>query len=153
VARVIERAKARIVALAGELTWRGKVGDEIKYIDAKRGGNPYSVEYSREEIELLEGHRLSESQVWKAFGREDLRQQVGYGPALDRDKLMAAEIEQEKGRKQSNRRIFTILILVIVLFVIFACLCSSCSSGSVFPSVRSGSVSGPSTGGGFNFGK
>jgi hypothetical protein len=142
VARVTERAPARIVALAGELPWQAKVGEELKYLDAKRGKIVYSVEYTREEIELLEGHSLTELQVWKAFGREDLAQRVRQQQA----KLRSAQSQRTK----SNRRIFAILAIIIILFIIFMCLCSSCGSSGVFvgPSVRSGSVSGPSIGGG-----
>ncbi len=150
VARVVERGRARIVALAGELTWRGKIGDEIQYIDAKRGRQPYSIEYSREEIELLEGHQLNESQVWKAFGREDLQQQARAQASQRRVELK--QIQRDHAR--SSRRIYMILAIIVIVFIFLVCVCGSCSSTGVFgPSVRSGSVSGPSTGGGFNFGK
>ena len=49
-AYVTERAQAKIVALAGELTWRGTVGDHIYYLDAVRGKSKYSVECTDEEI-------------------------------------------------------------------------------------------------------
>jgi hypothetical protein len=58
--------------LNGELTWRARVGEQLRYIDAQRDGKQYSVEYSQDEIELLEGISLSAEQVWRAFGREDL---------------------------------------------------------------------------------
>jgi hypothetical protein len=151
VARVTERAPARIVALAGELTWQAKVGEELKYLDAKRGKTVYSVEYTREEIELLEGQRLTELQVWKAFGREDLAERA-------RQRIVqqqATSKSVQSRRAKSNRRIFAILAVIIILFIIFMCLCSSCNSsgGFVGPSVRSGSVSGPSLGGGPGSGK
>jgi hypothetical protein len=144
VAQVVERSPARIVALAGELTWRGKVGEELKYVDAKRGKTAYSVEYTREEIELLEGHPLTEIQVWKAFGREDLIQQA-------RQRVAQRQVELAKSRKESNRRFYLILAVIIILFILFLCICSSCGSGVggfIGPSVRTGSVSGPSVGGG-----
>jgi hypothetical protein len=148
VARVIERSPARIVTLAGELTWRGKVGDELKYVDAKRGKILYSIEYTREELEVFEGHPWSEIRIWKAFGREDLTQQARQRAT---QRQAAARI-----RQKSNKRFYLILAVVIILFILFLCICSSCSSGrGVFigPSVRSGSVSGPSGGGGPGFGK
>jgi hypothetical protein len=152
VARVTERAPARIVALAGELTWQAKVGEELKYLDAKRGRAVYSVEYTREEIELLEGHHLTELQVWKAFGREDLAQRARQRVAQQQAKFKGAQSQRAK----SNRRLFTILAVIIILLIVFMCLCNSCGSSGVFigPSVRSGSVSGSSTtGGGPGFGK
>jgi tetratricopeptide (TPR) repeat protein len=144
VARVVERAPARIVALAGELTWQAKVGDQLKYLDAERGNIAYSVEYTREEIELLEGHALSELQVWKAFGREDLAERV-------RQQTAQRRAELTRMQRKSNTRFYVILAVLIILFILFACICSNCSSssgGAIGPSVRSGSVSGPSIGGG-----
>jgi hypothetical protein len=75
-AHVTERARAKIVALAGELTWRGKVGDTITYLEAERGVARYSVEYTDQEIELLSGRALSEERVWRAFGRDDLAERA-----------------------------------------------------------------------------
>lgn len=69
---VTERAPAKITALNGELTWRARVGEQLRYIDAQGDGKQYSVEYSQDEIELLEGISLSAERVWQAFGREDL---------------------------------------------------------------------------------
>lgn len=71
-ARVTERAKAKIIALDGELTWRAKVGEQINYLDARRGDMRYSVEYTKDEIELTGGPALTEVEVWKAFGRDDM---------------------------------------------------------------------------------
>lgn len=71
-ARVMERSPGRIIALAGELTWRATVGEQFNYLEARRGPMRYSVEYTREEIELLEGRSLPDVEVWQAFGRQDL---------------------------------------------------------------------------------
>jgi hypothetical protein len=155
VARVKERSPARIVALAGELPWRAKVGDEFQYLDAKRGNIVYSVEYTRDEIELLAGHRLSEAQLWKAFGREDLVSSAR-AQAHTQSAQRQAELRQIKSESaRSNRRIYMFLAFALVVFFAFICFCNGCSStgGIIGPSLRSGSVSGPSTGGGFNFGK
>lgn len=78
-AYVTERAPARIVALRGEMTWRATVGDEFRYIDAKKGDRSYSVEYTKDAMELTEGVSLSPEQVWTAFGRNDMLQQIKTG--------------------------------------------------------------------------
>ena len=76
IARVTERAPAKLVALKGELTWRATVGDRIGYLDAKLGDAVYSVEYNEEEIDLLSGRPLSPVKVWTTFGREDLAERA-----------------------------------------------------------------------------
>ncbi len=78
-AKVIERSPARVIALAGELTWRATVGERLNYLEARRGPMRYSVEYTREEIELLEGRPLSAAEVWRAFGRQDLAEKAAKG--------------------------------------------------------------------------
>jgi hypothetical protein len=75
-ARVTERAPARVLALDGELTWQCKVGDQVAYFEAKRGDARYSVEYTKDEIELFEGQALSDVELWTAFGREDLAEKA-----------------------------------------------------------------------------
>jgi len=75
-AHVTERSPAKVVAFDGELTWQCNVGHQIGYLDAQRGGVPYSVEHTKDEIELFEGQRLSDAEVWQAFGREDLVQKA-----------------------------------------------------------------------------
>ncbi len=69
---VRERSQAQLIAMNGELTWRGQIGEQFNYLEAERGIHRYSVEYRLDEIELLEGKAISWAQVWKAFGREDL---------------------------------------------------------------------------------
>ncbi len=69
---VVERSHAYIKALKGELPWKAKLGEEMSYVEAKRGKYRYSVEYSIGEIEVYEGQPLSEVEVWEAFGRKDL---------------------------------------------------------------------------------
>ena len=75
-ASVKERSPAKIVSLGGELTWKATVGERFNYIDARKGDKIYSVEYTRDEVELTEGVRLSDVQVWKAFGRDDMIKKV-----------------------------------------------------------------------------
>lgn len=73
---VSERAPARILALAGELTWQAKVGDRLTYVEAGLKDFRYSVEVTEQELELTKGRVLPELEVWRAFGREDLVQQA-----------------------------------------------------------------------------
>jgi hypothetical protein len=75
-ARVTERAPARVIALDGEMTWQCTVGDQVAYLEAQRGSARYSVEYTKNEIELFQGQALSDSEVWTAFGREDLAEKA-----------------------------------------------------------------------------
>ncbi|MBN1217966.1 MAG: DUF4178 domain-containing protein [Anaerolineae bacterium] len=70
-AHVTERASAKVIALKGELTWQANIGERVGYFDAKAGSTPYSVEYTKDEIELYEGQPLSDVEVWTAFGQED----------------------------------------------------------------------------------
>ena len=75
-AHVTERARARIVAIGGELTWQAKVGDTITYLEAERGVARYSVEYTDSELEILSGRTLAAERVWRAFGRDDLAERA-----------------------------------------------------------------------------
>lgn len=71
-ATVTERASAKVIDLAGELTWQGKIGDRINYLEAHKGRRyRYSVEYTDQEIELMGGQVLSNEDVAKAFGHPD----------------------------------------------------------------------------------
>ena len=85
-AYVTERAQATLQAIRGELTWRATVGDRIRYLEATRGATHYSVEYSRDELELSAGERLSDAAVWRAFGQtaraEAIAEQNRRGPAF-----------------------------------------------------------------------
>ena len=101
-ALVIERSPARVVALAGELTWQAKVGEELHYLDARRGKARYSVEYTPTEIELLAGRAMADVEVWQAFGRQDLVEKV----------------VQETGRRKGYRK----LAVVCALFGVLGCL-------------------------------
>lgn len=69
-AEVTERDEAELIALRGELTWQARVGDRIRYVEAERGDTHYSVEYSREEVELSAGQLVSSKGIRHAFGYE-----------------------------------------------------------------------------------
>jgi hypothetical protein len=99
---VIEPTPARIVALAGELTWQARVGEELHYLDARRKGVRYSVEYTPTEIELLAGRVVPDVEVWQAFGRQDLVEKV----------------VQETARRKQYRK----LAIVCAIFCVLSCL-------------------------------
>jgi hypothetical protein len=109
-ARVTERAPARIIALDGEMTWQCKVGDQIAYIEAQRGNARYSVEYTKDEIELFEGQALSDAEVWTAFGREDL-------------------VEKAKQTVEWNSayRVLAIFCSLLAVLSLFAALAAGCT--------------------------
>ena len=85
-AKITERGQASISGIDGELTWRAKLGDSFRYIEAAKGSNQYSVEYTDNEIELFKVTPLRELDVWRALGNEDLVKAMeaagatGYGP-------------------------------------------------------------------------
>lgn len=72
-ARVTEKGPAKLVALAGELSWRAEVEDNVYVVEARRGPHHYSVEATRDEIELHAGTRLSPREVGQAFGIPELQ--------------------------------------------------------------------------------
>lgn len=143
VARIVERAPAKIVALAGELTWRGEVGEQFHYIDAKRGRAAYSVEYTDEEIELLQGESLSFAEVQQAFGIEV--------ELTESDFDLEAMSLTGGGDTVWYKRPLVIFALIILVIFLCVCLMGSCTSGGTSvssPVIRSGSIGGPSPGGG-----
>ena len=87
-AAVLERATAKITALAGEVTWRASIGDRISYLEAQKGGLNFSVEYTDRELEIHVGPSLTELEVWQAFGR---KKQVA---RLEKKKEKAARFNQ-----------------------------------------------------------
>ncbi len=59
---------ARIVFLEGEFTWKAKPSEELIYFDYRKGKKRFSMEISRNEIQLIRGKVLTEKQVRSAFG-------------------------------------------------------------------------------------
>ncbi|MEM8598911.1 MAG: DUF4178 domain-containing protein, partial [Bacteroidota bacterium] len=70
-ATVFERDSARLIALHGEMTWRASVGNRIRYLDARRGRTIVTAEFSKNEVEVFEGSRVSPRAVWTAFGDQE----------------------------------------------------------------------------------
>ncbi len=102
-ARVTERAQARIIALDGELTWRAKVGERIRYMDAKKGEQRYSVEFTPDEVELSVGKTISEEAVWQSLGNQEI----------------VAALQKQKATRGIYRR----LALASLLFLLLSCGC------------------------------
>jgi hypothetical protein len=81
--RVHERYPAQIMGAEGELTWRGKPGDELFMAEAFGGGKRYSVQQTTDEMEIHEGIPLTQEQVANAFNKpqwlESLKQSANRG--------------------------------------------------------------------------
>jgi hypothetical protein len=105
-AQVSERAQAKIIGLAGELTWRAKIGDRIYYLDAKKNGTLYSAEATQEEVELLAGQVIPEEAIWQGFGNQTLVNAL-----------------QGLGQK---RRAYQRVALACVVFIILS-ICATCA--------------------------
>ena len=65
--RVHERYPAQIVGAEGELTWRGKAGDNLYMAEAFGHGKRYSVQQTPSELEIHEGVPISLEDTAKAF--------------------------------------------------------------------------------------
>ena len=110
---ITERDEAEIVALAGELTWRARVGDEINYADAFRGDDRYSFEYSSEEIEFYKGRTVEDIDIYRAFGLKDM-------------------VAREKKKARTRRLLGT----VAAIFFVFACIGLTSAVGSMLSGFR-----------------
>ena len=102
-ARVTERAQAKIIALDGELTWRAKIGERIRYMDAKKGEQRYSVEFTPDEVELSVGKTVPEEAVWQSLGNQEI----------------VAALQKQKATRSIYRR----LALASLLFLLLSCGC------------------------------
>lgn len=71
-----ERARARIVALRGELTWQAQVGDRFEYAEGKRGSHRYGLEYGESYIEQYTGTHIPTLELWKAFNKPEIVQKL-----------------------------------------------------------------------------
>jgi hypothetical protein len=70
--RVRDTGEARIDYLEGELTWKARVGDSVKYAEADGPNQRISIEYTESEIEFYWGERLDRAATAKAFGVVEL---------------------------------------------------------------------------------
>ena len=103
-ARVKEVSPAKIAAMRGELTWRPTLGKTLQVMEAQRGGQHYSAELTAEEIEVSGGPRISEREVWEAFGREDKLRE------------MAERAERRRQRRKALRRAALLCFAASVLY-------------------------------------
>ena len=83
-----EVSPAKISGMAGELTWRPQLDKTLQVAEGRRGGLHYSAELTADEVEVVGGPKLSELEVWKAFGRDD----------------RVADLEAKKERARRRRR-------------------------------------------------
>jgi hypothetical protein len=74
--RFSETSPAKITGMAGELTWRPRLGQTLQVGEASRGGQKLSTEITAEEIEVVTGASVPDEEIWQAFGRDDLVQEV-----------------------------------------------------------------------------
>ncbi|GAB5536970.1 MAG: hypothetical protein Rubg2KO_32190 [Rubricoccaceae bacterium] len=86
-----ERGPARIMAMRGEFTWRPGLNRTLQVIEAKTGKTHVSAETTADELEVVGGPRISERELWEAFGRED------------KLKEMDERIERQKKRRRALR--------------------------------------------------
>ncbi len=70
-ATVTEQGPAKITAMQGEFTFRPKLGATLKVIEAQKDDQHYSAELTADELEIVGGPRVSERELWTAFGRQD----------------------------------------------------------------------------------
>lgn len=130
----------------GEFTWVPRIGDSSSYVDAARGLNKLTIEWTDAELEISESQRIPESEVLQAFGL-----------AAPREGL--SSWDESGGGFEWGPILSELLIIGAVVFLLFTFLfVASLSSGSSSPGIRGGTYgsgrrSGYSSGGGFSFGK
>ncbi len=66
-----EVGPAKITAMAGELTWRPRLGETLQVAEAKRKGTHYSAELTADEVEVVGGESLTPRETWTMLGRAD----------------------------------------------------------------------------------
>ena len=86
-----ERGPARILAMQGEFTWRPGLNRTLEVVEAKTGKTHVSAETTADELEVVAGPRISERELWEAFGRDD------------KLKELDARIEKRKRQRRSLR--------------------------------------------------
>lgn len=91
-----ERGPAKIVSMQGEFTWRPQLDRTLEVVEAKAGKTHVSAETTADELEVVAGPRISERELWEAFGRTD--------------KLEEMDARNERRRKQ--RRAMRLAALV-----------------------------------------
>jgi hypothetical protein len=105
-ATITESGPARITAMQGEFTWRPRLGETLRVVEARRGAEHISAELTAEELEVVAGPRLTDRQVWEAFGRTE---QLA---ALD------ARAEAARARRTRNRRTALLALVAAALYFV-----------------------------------
>ena len=103
-ATVHESGPARIRAMQGEFTYRPQLGATLEVLEATRGDQHYSAETTASELEVVGGPRISERELWEAFGRDD------------KLKEMDARIERRRTQRRALRRAALVCFAACGLF-------------------------------------
>ena len=103
--RFYETSPAKIVGMAGELTWRPRLGETLRVGEAKKEGLQYSAELTASEVEVVAGPRKDEIEVWEAFGREDILAEL------------RARAERARRRRRAAAGISRLFLLGALAFV------------------------------------
>lgn len=62
--KIQEIGKAKIVAVAGKVPWKADVGDVINYADGNYYRNIYTLEWSKDEVEIYKGKKINEKALF-----------------------------------------------------------------------------------------
>jgi len=135
-----EAGAASVTHIEGELTWKARVGDTVRWIDAGDVG----VEWTEKEIEVFEVKRMSLGQVASLFGVDRAKLKAGcYSFADDDDDDNAVKLTPAQ-----SKMVVWGFIALIFLFMFFG-NCHSCGNRGYNTHYHRGYHSG----GGFHFGK
>ena len=113
-ARVTEVGQAVIAYLEGELTWKARLGETMRALDAKGpGGDMFSIEWTTDEVEFYRGQRQNSAEVASAFGlsKAVAARAGGAGAAGKRAAPMAA-------------------VIVVAIVAIMLCVCVGAAVGA-----------------------
>ena len=105
-APVHESGPARIRAMQGEFTYRPQLGATLEVLEATRGDQHYSAETTATELEVVGGPRVSERELWEAFGRDDKLRE------------MDARIERRRRRRRALRLAALVCFAACGLYVL-----------------------------------
>ena len=119
--RFHEVSPAAIVGMAGELTWRPRLGETLEVAEARRGQTHYSVERTAEEVEVVAGERLEDVTVWTALGRDDVLAAMTKRQ-LEAEERAARRRERARKRRRTFAAVAKIFAAASAAFVAFGAL-------------------------------
>jgi hypothetical protein len=143
-----EVGAASISHIEGELTWKARVGDTVRWIDARDVG----IEWTEKEIEVFDVASMSRAEVASLFGVDRATLKAGcYTFADDDDDDEDASSPVQLSPAQSKMLVWGIIALFFVIFLFGNNSCGGCGSSS--GTYVHGYHRGYHSGGGFHFGK